>query len=1764
MRTTQAILFSLVLSAVSVSAAEVDVPKAPLLQLYEKIIPEIGHVRAPYDLARYDMGFKSNERPSLDAMRVAAVARQNALAGEYEKLEDVFANEPPVDSRDHARWTLLQYAFGREKLNSAEISARTSGPRARLDLSRLLLKECRFDDAVAQLMELCDGPAPESRVALALLANHQAERVALADKVILVPLRTDLKEFLHQQEQKPERAAMLKALRGSIAPRVSPAPTWDASKAALDIVVPPDFSSIAELGEVIGDAVGRAPDPQTLKESYIITDSVDLLLSEDEASKVPLMRAASGYYIDTPRFHFTSTCNGEIEYTLYRFDDLEAYQNFNAAGLNSLKPVRTWTHQHRQLAANNTQARWNETITVPETSEGYYALTAQARYSPVIATQTFAVSKTALYVHAAANRIVITAIDRRSGQPIPNVTLQTNITSNYTGNRVRTGESRTPAFAQGLSDFGLSGLSIHDLNPQLLSESLNEYAKGSATRRVHEAKHQTHTLKTDAMGTATLDVDFSDAEFNHNISATAQSPFVARVETSFHMSSPQESTALTVAWAARPIYRPGELVNLKGIVREFNGLRVSRDEMLRQVLVEVVSDETKLFSGMVPISATGSFKLDVSLQDDADLDDYRVSVNGKFVSPGKIFTVSHFRVPQYTVAVSLDRPTWKQGETVTGSASVKYVTGKPVIGASVELFLGDRPIRTLITGSDGRCPVSIELGNEARERSALITAMAVDSSAQIAIGSTHASVTPHDFRVDVGATRWERTGRGVTEIIIPVEARNLNNELLAGVLITSSAKEDARRVITDAKGCAELRVGVPQTKGRVELQLIAMFNQQVLKRSVNASFPEEILTHQRSNELTLQANGVDAGKPISVNLTVQAAHDGPALVALFVENTRMFEHRIVSLPAGTHTLEFNTDSSYAPEVTITGVLLASPSITVAKRSVTVLPREQFLTIEILHDRNEYEPGQECVATVKARNIRGEVVPHAEISLGVVHEGIYAIATDTTPDLLNFFHVHSMPVYSSSVFDRPSVQSRSEVWFLGPKYAWGYVLPDQSAGHGTFGSRSGGGRRLMVKRHGSSRATEYGSRTRNDFRPTAHWVADLVTGADGTATVRFKFPDDITDWRFTARGVTADTLVGQVTAHRRTFLPLQTELALPRGLRAGDRIEASVLAQNNVDEERSVTVAFESPFGKGEQKLKLAPNGSGRVPVSLSPAEAGPLVLRGMAHGKDKSGDTIERTLDVLPGGFSTARVSFGILKERVDIPLEFGPTAIAKSQRLELQFDAGAAGAVSSALESLIQYPYGCVEQTMSRFMPAVVAGRAIERAGLPFQQAEKLKEVYSKGLARLRQFQHTDGGWGWWERDATNAFMTAYVLEGLVLCEEAGQPVPKSMLTRAQSYLSEMLQQEFIEVTPVSSIGETDLKTYVLAVLVRCHQRRGTLTPELIVNFQKTLRKPLDRPWTPRELALRADTMLRLGDVVQATETLRAAANDFKLDPYNRGSVLCAASLLEIGTALKDSSVSVDALALSLLQARRGEGWQDTLITAAAVRGLSCTLVKAGGQIGSAVEILVGGRPIKTLEVKVGGRVSLALGDELQGATQVGLRLISGPAPTWNARMHQRVTAPPAPPDEPQATITTRVFELTPDERELTPDANGHLNVPSGTTLRVELHCSLTQDQRLLRVTFPRPCGVELVQPPKSVKSAAFWDVRKKLVQGVVDFDETPDALHFFVDQWPLGDHKITFTVRAEMSGNVLAPLPELEPMYDLIKVKSKAPTRWIMTDQK
>jgi uncharacterized protein YfaS (alpha-2-macroglobulin family) len=98
--------------------------------------------------------------------------------------------------------------------------------------------------------------------------------------------------------------------------------------------------------------------------------------------------------------------------------------------------------------------------------------------------------------------------------------------------------------------------------------------------------------------------------------------------------------------------------------------------------------------------------------------------------------------------------------------------------------------------------------------------------------------------------------------------------------------------------------------------------------------------------------------------------------------------------------------------------------------------------------------------------------------------------------------------------------------------------------------------------------------RKAFPDTAFWAADLVTDAAGKAQAKVEFPDSLTTWRATARGVTADTRVGGTIAKTIVRKNLILRLAVPRFFVQGDEIVISALVHNYLTTEKTVRVSLD--------------------------------------------------------------------------------------------------------------------------------------------------------------------------------------------------------------------------------------------------------------------------------------------------------------------------------------------------------------------------------------------------------------------------------------------------------------------------------------------------------------------------------------------------------------------------------------------------------------
>ncbi len=90
------------------------------------------------------------------------------------------------------------------------------------------------------------------------------------------------------------------------------------------------------------------------------------------------------------------------------------------------------------------------------------------------------------------------------------------------------------------------------------------------------------------------------------------------------------------------------------------------------------------------------------------------------------------------------------------------------------------------------------------------------------------------------------------------------------------------------------------------------------------------------------------------------------------------------------------------------------------------------------------------------------------------------------------------------------------------------------------------------------------------------------------------------------------------------------------------------------------------------------------------------------------------------------------------------PQVDRQTSRVTLALNRSLGGTLLNGLEFLTGYPYGCVEQVMSRALPNAVVAHAAGELGLEAELQAKLPALIQASQVKLYGLQHSDGGWGW------------------------------------------------------------------------------------------------------------------------------------------------------------------------------------------------------------------------------------------------------------------------------------------------------------------------------------------------------------------------------------------------------------------------------------
>ncbi len=301
--------------------------------------------------------------------------------------------------------------------------------------------------------------------------------------------------------------------------------------------------------------------------------------------------------------------------------------------------------------------------------------------------------------------------------------------------------------------------------------------------------------------------------------------------------------------------------------------------------------------------------------------------------------------------------------------------------------------------------------------------------------------------------------------------------------------------------------------------------------------------------------------------------------------------------------------------------------------------------------------------------------------------------------------------------------------------------------------------------------------RSDFKDAICWKPTITTDANGQAIVTIQLPDDLTTWRTTATVITPDTKVGEAVAKIVVKKGLLVRMETPRFMRLGDQLFITTNIHNAFSQPKEVQVSLESNGLNIEgtaQTIVVPPNGEQRIdwPITTEWAEDVQLTVKALSEGES---DAMQVKVPVLPHGLQVIESQSAYLSNKDEKTLHFNirPDVDRNSIGLEINAIPSVTSALLTAMDDLIAYPYGCVEQTMSRFLPNVVVANTLKELGTAYSgtiAGEELEKMVAKGVERLSKLQKDNGSWGWWKNDKMgHPFMTAYVCYGLFLAKEAG-----------------------------------------------------------------------------------------------------------------------------------------------------------------------------------------------------------------------------------------------------------------------------------------------------------------------------------------------------------------------------------------------------------
>ncbi|MDP1830171.1 MAG: MG2 domain-containing protein [Archangium sp.] len=669
------------------------------------------------------------------------------------------------------------------------------------------------------------------------------------------------------------------------------------------------------------------------------------------------------------------------------------------------------------------------------------------------------------------------------------------------------------------------------------------------------------------------------------------------------------------------------------------------------------------------------------------------------------------------------------------------------------------------------------------------------------------------------------------------------------------------------------------------------------------------------------------------------------------------------------------------------------------------------------------------------------------------------------------------------------------------------------------------------------------KVRSDFSTSAGWYAQLASKSGAPLSQSLKLKDSLTSWKAVATVVSEGPNLGQGSTQIRTAKPLMVRLQAPRFFVEGDEVVLSAVVESHLAKAADIEVIISAPGFKelspGRKTVRVEPEQVLRVDAKFKVVDLGERTIRATVRGGGTS-DGMEWKLPAFVHGSAQRQFFAGRVKDTQSFEFELPEKRKASLTKIELSLSPTLLAVMFDALPYLAEYPYGCVEQTLSRFVPATIARRAVKDLSLPATRVPaNLDDMVLKGLQRLYDFQHGDGGWGWWSSDTTNLWMTAYVVSSLSLAKSAGLDVKADVIARGREYLKGHLGEA------LNSPETHAYMVYALAstggvpkpALDTAYSRRTGLTPRARAQLALALLHLND----PRARV----AVENLDDVVKAAQSRPDAAVGEANDIWSTSAAIEATAFTLMAYARYDlKSPLIGPLTDFLVLRRNGGRWRNTRDTAFAVYALADLARREGAANKSGVfVVMVNGKEVKRVAYNKGGlelTSPVVLGDAAfkagKNTIQVkhdgaGTGYYGAIADVFNMNDFIKGIG-----GDVKVKRTYTMLGKPSTDRPAPTSAEYGMPVESGVRVRVDLEITANKAVEFVMVEDLKAAGFEAVilqsGPAVCNYACAHAELRT-------------DRVAMFLTQIPVGVTKVSYELRAEVPGRFAALPARVEAMY-------------------